>query len=627
LVLVQHLDPTHPSLMPELLARHTKMPVQIAAHGQRVVPNHLYIMPPNVKLTIQGGVLQASTPVEQRTVRTHIDTFLRSLAEDQAEHAIGVVLSGAGSDGTMGLKAIKEHGGITMVQSPASAKYDSMPRSALATGLVDYTLPIEEIPAKLVEHVEFLENLQRKKSSAVLYQEIGAQLPRICEILHRVTGHDFSGYKPSTMIRRIERRLQVWHLDSVVSYVTKLEQDSQEAGQLFKDLLIGVTQFFRDPEAFEALTRHAIPELLENRGSDARVRVWVPGCATGEEAYSIAILLSEHMTKLNIAPQVQIFATDIDEEAIDAARAGKYPASIVEQMAPDRRERFFSRHGDLYQVNKPVRDLCVFSLHNLVRDPPFSALDLISCRNLLIYLDGTLQKKLIPLFHYALCPRGYLFLGSSEGLADYTGLFREVDKKHRLFQSLEVAVRPPVVFALADSILSKGHPSITAARPGRFKAQDVGRVIERLVLDFAPPCVVINERAEIIYAVGETGLYLQQPTGVATLNIIDQARKGLSLSLRTAIREANNTRGTVVHPNLAVRTPGGLRVIDLIVRPVEELSGDGVRLLAVIFQAVGTTQEPGSGLPTHSTESAVQQLESELKTTRGELQTTVEELE
>ena len=315
-VLVQHLDPSHPSLMPELLARHTQMPVHAAQDGMPVEPNCLYIMPPNVTLTIERGVLQVRSPIEHATVRTHIDTFLRSLAEDQGDHAIGVILSGAGSDGTLGLKAIKEHGGITVVQSPSSAKYDSMPLSAISTGLVDYTLAIELIPAKLVEHRHHLENLQRTKPLDFQHQETGMELSRIYEILQRFTGHDFRGYKPNTMIRRIERRMQVRHVDSVVSYLAHLEHDPQEPAQLFKDLLIGVTQFLRDGDAFEALARLAIPSLLENKGTAAKVRVWVPGCASGEEAYSIAMLLSEQMTALNVAPQVQIFATDIDDEAI-----------------------------------------------------------------------------------------------------------------------------------------------------------------------------------------------------------------------------------------------------------------------------------------------------------------------
>ena len=625
-VLVQHLDPSHTSLMPELLTRLTTIPVQVAADALRVQPNRLYVMPPNVTLTIHGGVLRASTPAAQSTVRTHIDTFLRSLAEDQGQHAVGVVLSGAGSDGTMGLKAIKEHGGITVVQSPSSAKYDSMPLSAIATGLVDFTLPAEEIPAQLVAHAVFLENLERHKSFEALRQEAAAYLPRICQILHHVTGHDFSGYKPSTMVRRVERRMQVRHLDSVAPYVAQLEQNPQEAELLFKDLLIGVTQFFRDPEAFDALAAQALPKLLEHKGAGAPIRVWVPGCASGEEAYSIAMLLCEHMTQRTIAPPVQIFATDIDDEAIAAARLGRYPASLVEQLSPERRERFFLRHGDLYQVNKQLRDLCVFSLHNLVRDPPFSSLDLISCRTLLIYLDSALQKMLVPLFHYALAPGGYLLLGSSEGVADFAGLFREVDKKHRLFQRLQAAVSPSVAFPLAGPILPLGRHAQPARPAERLKTQDIGAIVARMVSDYAPPCVVINERADIIYSSGETSLYLQPPTGAATLGIIDQARQGLRLSLRTAIREALDSRAPVVHGALAVRTPAGLRTVDLIVRPLPELGTDS-HLLAVVFQAAARAKKPARPPASPAEESAVHQLESELKTARGELQTTVEELQ
>ena len=624
-VVVQHLDPSHASLMPELLARHTRMPVEAAADGTRVAPNRLYVMPPNVTLTIQGGMLKTSTPVEQISVRTHIDTFLRSLAQDQAERAVGVILSGAGSDGTLGLKAIKEHGGITMVQSPASAKYDSMPLSAIATGLVDYTLAVEEIPARLIEHAEYVEKLKRQKTSDALHGEVKTHLPRICGILHHATGHDFAGYKFNTMIRRVERRMQVRQLDSAAAYVARLEQDAQEAEQLFKDLLIGVTQFFRDPDAFEALALEVIPKILGDKGSDSRVRVWVPGCASGEEAYSIAILLAEAMARRNVAPMVQVFATDIDDEAIETARQGKYPASVIEKVTPQRRERYFVKHDDVYQVSKQIRDMCIFSLHNLVRDPPFSVLDLISCRNLLIYMDAGLQKRLIPLFHYALLPGGYLFLGPSEGLVE-VALFRDVDKKQRIFQRLETAVRAPITFPLAAPAKALGEQAEVTRRSERMKLHDMGAVIERMALTYAPPCVVVNERGEVVYSAGETGLYLQQPTGAATLNLIDQARKGLRLGLRTALREALRTRETVVEKDLAVRTPLGQQFVDVIVRPMPEL-GESSHLLAVIFQVAARELRAREGQASAAEESAVTQLETELKTTRAELQTTVEELE
>ena len=625
-VLVQHLDPGHPSLMPELLARYTRIPIQAAEQGMRVKANHLYVMTPNVTLTIKSGVLQTATPIDHAKVRTHIDTFLRSLAEDQTVHAVGLVLSGAGSDGTVGLKSIKEQGGVTMVQSPTSAKYDSMPLSAISTGLVDYTLALEEIPTKLVEHARYLENVKRTRSIKGLQQEAIEHLPRICEIVHHVTGHDFSGYKPNTMARRIERRLQVNHLDSVVSYVAKLEKDPAEAEELLKDFLIGVTQFFRDPDAFDALAREVIPRLLENKGANARVRVWVPGCASGEEAYSIAILLHAELTKLNVAPSVQIFATDIDGDAIGVARLGKYPATLVEQLSPARRERFFTHEGDSFQVIKPIRDMCVFSIHNVVRDPPFSSLDLISCRNLLIYMDAGLQNRLIPLFHYALSPRGYLFLGGSEGLADHAGLFLEADKKHRIYQRIDAAVRPPMFFPTADRILASGRNAEPAKRLKTLKANDIGSIVERMAIREAPPCVVVNEKGAIIYSSGDAGLYLQQPKGAPTLDIIEQANPGLRVSLRAAIRDATASHAPSVQKNLTVTTPAGPRAIDILVRPLPELARES-GLFAVSFQPASGRPESPPATSGSVDESLVQQLESELKATRGELQTTVEELE
>ncbi len=624
-VVVQHLDPSQPSLMTELLARQTTMPVHAARNGLRLESCNVYVIAPNEVLTIQGGILKTTSPAEHSTVRTHIDTFFRSLAEDQAKRAIGVVLSGAGSDGTLGLKAIKEHGGVTIAQAPTSAKYDSMPSSAIATGLVDFTLPVEEIPAKLIEQLAYVAKRTQDPNTGAVEHGMATHLPRICEVLHKATGHNFNGYKAGTMGRRIERRLQVHHIDSVATYVARLEQDPAEARELFKDLLIGVTQFFRDPEAFEVLARRAIPKILLNKDVGAEVRIWVPGCASGEEAYSIAILFCEAVDKLKVAPHVQVLATDIDDQAIAAARLGRYPASVIEHVSPQRQERFFVRHGDAFQVTKQIRDMCVFSIHNLVRDPPFSSLDLISCRNLLIYLDTTLQKQVVPLFHYALSPGGFLLLGSSEGLGASADLFQELDEKQRLFQRKAGEPRATVLFPLSLPNQAAVQLAEPVKRPEQAKPHDVGALVEQMVLAYAPPCVVINRRAEIIYSSGETSPFLQQPTGKPTLNIIDQARKGLRAGLRMAIRDAIKTNQPVLRTNLAVKTAGELQLIDLIVRPVPGID-ESSHLLAVVFQAArGKAPMQGSG--SISDEAAVQQLEQELKSAREEMRSTVEALE
>ncbi len=628
-VLVQHLSPHRPSIMAELLTRHAKIPVLEAADGARVEPNHVYAMAPNTSLTIHGGILRVMTPAEPTILRGPIDTFFRSLAEDQAGRAVCVVLSGAGSDGTLGLKAIKEHGGITVAQAPVSAKYDSMPLSAIATGLVDHILPVEEIAAKLVEHANYVTRLADANSSWTLHAQVSDLLPDICAILHRVTGHDFSRYKQSTLGRRIERRLQVHHMDSVGPYVTLLQQDRQEAELLFKDLLIGVTQFFRDPEAFAALEQLVIPRLFENRGREGPpVRVWVAGCASGEEAYSVTILLQEARSRLDLPPEVQVFATDLDEGAIEFARQGRYPPSTVEHVSQERRERYFIRQGDAYQVTKQIRDMCVFSVHDLVRDPPFSSLDLISCRNLLIYLEAELQKRLIPLFHYALRPGGWLFLGASEGMAGSPELFTTVDKKHRVFLSKSAVLRPPVAFPLTGVGQAPDRVAAPVLRRRDHVIESVGHAIERIMLEeHLPPCVVVNERAEIVYSIGETGLFLQQPTGAATLNIVDQARKGIRLSLRMAVRQAIKTGEVVVREDLAVKTPAGAQRVDVIVRPLPE-AHQNHSVFAVIFKpSVRKSGERDRTAPPLADDTAIQALESELQSTRGELQSTLEELE
>jgi len=413
-VLVQHLAPDRESLLPELLAQHTRMPVRQLTAETPVEPDHVYIIPPNATLTITAGVLHVvSPPMEPRGHRTSIDRFFHSLAEDQGEYAVCIILSGTGTDGTLGLQAVKEYGGMAMAQTPASARYDSLLRSAIATGLVDHILPVEAMPARLREYVTHLTTRRDFGGPPDLHVEVGAHLPTIYGLLRRQTGHDFSQYKENMIHRRLQRRLQALQLDAVPTYVERLRQDPTELEFLFKDLLIGVTHFFRDPEAFTALEREVIPQLFADKGANDQVRVGVSGCASGEEAYSLAILLREHMARLDVVPYVQVFATDIDAQALETARRGCYPAGIADHVTPERLERFFLKRDHTYQVKPELREMCLFAVHSLIKDPPFARLDLLSCRNVLIYLGPELHQKLLRLFHYALRPGGYLFLGPS----------------------------------------------------------------------------------------------------------------------------------------------------------------------------------------------------------------------
>jgi two-component system CheB/CheR fusion protein len=645
-VVVQHLDPHHETLMPELLARHASMPVQLVNEDIAVETDHIYVTPPNATVTIDNCVLRVSRPERTRGRRTPIDSFFRSLAEDQGDDAVGIILSGTGADGAIGLRSIREHGGMTMVQTPGSARQDSMPRSAMLTGMVDYVLPVEEMPAYLLDHLRNLTEIRGGEAVEGLRQDVEEQLSQICSLLRRRTGHDFSRYKQSTLIRRVRRRMSDLRTDSVASYVGLLRDDSKEADRLFRDLLIGVTNFFRDADAFEVLERRVIPQLFEKKGVDEQVRVWVPGCATGEEAYSLAILLREKASRLEEPPHVQVFATDIDAQALETARQGWYPERIAEQISPERLERFFVRHGNMYQVSKEIREMCLFSAHNIITDPPFSRLDLVSCRNLLIYLENDLQKKLIPLCHYALRSSGFLFLGPSESVNAYPELFRAVDKRLRIFQAKDVILRPPVSFPLAErsrfTSASTARQPTEGSRPPQAQVQSLAQTFERILLDhYSPACVLVNERGDIAYFSPRTGRYLEPPAGTPSLNVLDMARPGLRLDLRTALHKSVTSRAPVKHENVFMEVDGVPQRVDLSVRPMFEM-GEDQGLYMVVFQEAASSRGSASESGFPDTEGAegtdgfeispqaaatIHRLEAELHSTKDHLQATLEELE
>jgi two-component system CheB/CheR fusion protein len=629
-VLIQHLSPRHETLIPELLAPLTPMPVRTVEDETVIEANQIYVMPPHGTLTVDDCVLYLSKPARIRGRRSPIDRFFRSLAEDQEDEAVAIVLSGTGTDGALGLKAVRERGGLTLVQAPETARYDSMPRGAVLTGAADHVLAIEQMPARLVEHQKRLRDGQGG-SPERFREEIVGHLGKICAILRRVAGHDFRHYKQSTLVRRVRRRMTESRSASVYDYVESLNNDTKEVEQLFRDLLISVTHFFRDPEAFALLAAKVVPHLFEGKDADGFVRVWIPGCATGEEAYSLAILLREHMATLAAPPQVQIFATDIDAQAVEAARQALYPEGIAGQISPERLERFFVRHGNMYQVSREVRDLCLFSLHNLIADPPFSRLDLVSCRNLLIYLEGDLQKKVIALFHYALRPGGFLFLGPSEMVAGQPALFRTIDKKHRVFQSRDTVSRPPFSFPLSERGRLGIRPSEELQRRAVPRQLEVARTFEAILLDsYAPACVVVHEGGDIIYFSPRTGRYLEAPPGTPTVNVVDMARKGLRLDVRTALHKAVNSRVVVVHENVAFELDGTTQRVNVIVRPMPEL-GEDPGLFMIVFQEVVTAAGEAhfEALPGEivADDPIVRRLEAELRSTKDHLQATLEELE
>jgi two-component system CheB/CheR fusion protein len=623
-VLVQHLDPNRKSLMTELLRKHTAMPVVQAEDAIRVEPDHVYIIPPNTTLTIRQGTLRLAPPEAPYGYRVPIDTFFRSLARDQGEHAIAVVLSGTGSDGALGVKAIKEHSGMTVAQ--ADATYDGMPQNAIATGLVDFVLPVADMPAKLIECVRHGARWASSNGMAGLADEAVDHLEDVFRLLQTHTGNDFSFYKQKTIMRRIQRRLQVHGLDSMQQYVDRLRRDTAEIDALFKELLIGVTHFFRDSEAFEALTTQVIPSLFERERRDDQIRIWVPGCATGEEAYSIAMLLCEQMARARLHLPVQIFATDIDRRALEVAHAGVYPENIAAEVSPERLQQFFTRQGRSYQIDQTVRDMCIFSEHNLIQAPPFAKLDLLTCRNVLIYLQAQLQRKLLSLFHYALRPDGYLFLGPSESVFGASHLFAEIHKQARLFRRQNVVSRPVLEFPAPRR---PPHAAGAEGAPLLLTSDGAGGVAEladRLVLDHhAPAYVVINDKSDVVYSSSRTGRYLELPSGEPNVNIINMVRSDLRLALRVAIHQASRERRVVVRDNMPLQVDDGVRWIRLVVRPMLEACSE-TGMLLVLFEELGSVAAQDRAAIPDAAEPMVQQLENELRLTKENLQATVEAL-
>ncbi len=564
-VLVQHLAPDHKSILTNLIRQYTRMKVYEVEDGMDVHPNCAYIIPPNRDMAFLNGRLQLLEPSAPRGHRMPIDFFFRSLAHDQRDRSICIVLSGTGSDGTLGLRAVKGEGGMVMAQTPESAEYDGMPRSAIATGLVDYELTPAEMPVRLMAYAAHaFVRLSRPEPKAE------NALKKIFILMRGQTGHDFSQYKPSTIIRRIERRMAVHQIDTMDEYVRFLQMTPPEVESLFNDFLIGVTGFFRDAKAFRVLEEQIIPKLFAGKSGGTAVRVWCPGCSSGEEAYSIAILLEERMNALKQSFNVQIFATDIDSLAIETGRAGLYPASIAADISRERLEHFFTAApgGSLYRIRKNIRDMLIFSEQDLIKDPPFSKLDLISCRNVLIYMDGNLQKKIIPLFHYALNPGGFLFLGTSETVGDFSDLFAVQDRKAKLYQ------RRTDIHSTRTA-LSHFIPALVAGQQNAGKKIGPAKVPLRELTEQSIlrqiTAVLVNGHGDILYIHGRTGMYLEPAPGEAGIsNLLKMARKGLRRELTTGLHRALKEKQTVHCPSLRVKTNGEYTTVNLSIRPVRQ---------------------------------------------------------
>ena len=614
-------------MLAELVGRSTTLPVLEAADGEPVRPGHVYVIPPDATLTIADGTLQVTRPAPPRQHRWPIDTFFMSLAEDQGDCAVSIVLSGTGSDGARGLRAIKEHGGLTLAQAGFDhVAMSGMPASAAATGLVDDVLPVEQMPARLLAHQQHLRVAREQAGTDGIRHDVPNHLQEIARLLHADSGHDFSQYKEKTLVRRIQRRMQVLQATTVPDYIQHLRAQPAELEHLFRELLISVTEFFRDPAAFELLAERVIPALLAGKHAADTLRVWVPGCATGEEAYSIAIALKEAMgpDPGHGQPKVQIFATDIDDRALAFARAGRFRGPVP-GVSPERLERWFQQQGDDYVVAKSIRELCIFSQHSAIKDPPFTRLDLVSCRNLLIYMNAELQERLVRVFHYALSPGGYLLLGPSESLSRNARLFAVVDKKHRLYLRREdVSGRLPALSAHygPNPGFAAAARVATTARP---RAEDLIERNSRRVLErHSPAYVVIDSQHDVLRFSGDTGRYLQPTSGAASLNLFALLHKGLRASARSAVQQAFAQHRTVLQDGLSLKIDGLSRSLQLIVEPLPESDGGG-QLCVVAFrerETPPTTSADGS-----ADNGRAQQLEQELDSARWQLQTAIDQQE
>ena len=647
-VLVQHLAPDHKSILTDLVRRYTRMQVFEVEDGMRVQPNCAYIIPPNYDMAFLNGTLQLLQPSAPRGQRLPIDFFFRSLAQDQRARAIGIVFSGTGSDGTQGVRAIKGEGGMVMAQTPSSTEFDSMPRNAIDTGMVDYELAPAEMPAQLIAYaaqafgtLPHLANTPEPKTENAL--------KKIFILLRSQTGHDFSQYKPSTINRRIERRMAVQQIDVLDNYVKYLQQTPVEVEALFRDLLIGVTNFFRDPEAFQALETRVIPKLFDDKNSGATIRVWSTGCSTGEEAYSIAILLQERMETLKQSYTIQVFATDIDSRAIAVARAGRYPASIASDLTPQRLARFFTAEADgsAYRINKVIRDMLVFSEQDLIKDPPFSKLDLICCRNLMIYLSAALQKKLLRMFHYTLNPGGVLFLGTSETVGEFNDLFDTLDHKAKLYprkQDFHGAQRTSMSRFMPVTALDAILPRATSktAFPVKMPLRELTE--QTLLQQLALSGVLVNGQGDILYVYGRTGMYLEPSQGEAGAanNILKMAREGLQRDLTLALHKAAATKQPVQCIGLRVKTHRHTTLVNLIVRPVVVSAAETAEwpLYVVIMEEMhaagangpATVAEPGAATDSgefdpRTAGETIAALNDQLRANKEYLQAANEELE
>ena len=626
-IVIQHLDPTQKGMLPELLQRISSMEVLQVEDRMTVEPNRVYVIPPNKTMSILNGVLYLFEPLESRGLRLPIDYFLFSLADDQHENAIGVILSGMGSDGSTGIRAIKEKNGLVLVQDPTEAKYDSMPRNAIDAVLTDIVAPASELPLKLLDFLKYTPELISEMEIELKDQ---SALDKIIILLRTQTGNDFSLYKKNTVYRRIERRMGVHKIDKIAAYVTFLQTNPKEVDILFKELLIGVTNFFRDAAVWEKLEEVVMPQLIINQQEGALLRAWVPGCSTGEEAYSLAIVFKEAIEKINPhgGISLQIFATDLDNEAIETARKGLFSVDIKENVSPKRLQRFFSTTDNGYRINNEIREMVVFAKHNIILHPPFTKLDILTCRNLLIYMDSELQKKILGLFYYSLNREGFLVLGSAETLGSQSHFFTPIESKLKIYQRT-ITNQTPELFDFPSSF-SRTKQAYIEHQPPVKPPTNIQTLADQLLLQyFSPPGVLVNNLGDIIYISGRTGKYLEPAVGKANMNIFAMLRDGLRNDFPAAFRQALMKKELVQLRNIKVGTNGGTQYLDVTIQWIdkpEALAGMVMIIFKDIAKVEGLKELEKKGDKISNTARQLE-LEKELQHAREEMQTTLEEMQ
>ncbi len=631
-VVIQHLDPTHVGMMPELLQRTTSMKVYQATDNVKIKPNCVYVIPPNKSLSLLNGALHLFAPVETRGLRLPVDIFFRSMADDRQEKSIGIILSGMGSDGSLGLKAIKEKNGIVLVQTPASAQFDGMPRSATETVIADIIAPAEELPAKLLALLKFLPTGVKKFE---IDNKSLSNLDKIIILIREQSGHDFSFYKKSTLFRRIERRKGVHQIDKLYNYVRFCQENPKEIEILFKELLIGVTSFFRDQGLWDKLKEQVLPDMCNKLPDGTILRAWVTACSTGEEAYSLAITFKEAIERANIHKNIslQIFATDIDQDAIDKARKGVYGQNIAADVTSEQLSRFFTVEPEGFRVISAIREMVVFAPQNVIKDPPFTRLDILTCRNMLIYMESELQKKLITLFNYSLNPGGIMVLGTAETCYNQSDGFKEIDSKLKIY----IHTVSPKVSDLIDfpSSFNRWRIDKTEHSTSPKGLENIQVTADQVLLQrFAPSSVLVNEKGDIIYMTGRIGKYLEPVAGKATYNIYVMAREGLRNELPGILRRAMQNFDEVVLRNIKIGTNGGSLFVDITVQRMD--TQNSIKgMIMILFNDVTTKSEleeskkttkrsPGGQL--EEMNIAMLQSQEDLQSLREEMQTSQEEL-